>query len=426
MNKRPTFKLLSKTTLIYLVFTFIAFFVGARFLIREADEFIERNLAHRFRKSEERIKKHIEAGKPLDELSASVTRVPEPPLPGAYPVFSDTLIHNAEMDEFQTFRRKAIIIEVGGEYYRAVISKSVEDFFRLRDDIFATLLPAFVLLAFGIVLFNMFLSGYLFRPFTKILELMRTYEVGTGKQLDEIDTTTTEFQKMQALFHRMVARIEHDYRHLKEYTENMAHELQTPLAVIRNKTELLIADDRVMRRHADTVKIIYDETSHLSKLSNTLNLLTKIENREFNEVTRIQTEPVIAKHVAAANELAQLRSLNFETDLSHEHSLLIDRHLLDIVLKNLLGNAINYGTPEGPIRIKTTSTDLLISNFGPPLNLPPERVFDRFKRNHSRPSSLGLGLALVKNICDLSSLEVGYRYAQSQHVFTIANNGVAT
>lgn len=421
MNKHRAFKLLSKTTFIYLIFTFIAFFSSALFLTWEADEFIDNYLDRRFKRVEERIQKHIEAGELPEEASSSarVSLMHGVPAAGVRPIYSDTLIHSSETDEMLYFRQKTTVLYMNGAYYKVVITKPVDDFLKLRDDIFGALIPAFILLAGGIVLFNYVLSGYFFRPFNKILGMMKIYTVGQKTEIEKIKTSTVEFKKMQDLFHRMIERIEYDYRHLKEYTENMSHEIQTPLTVIRNKTENLIADESVMQRHSETVKVIYDETNHLTKLGNTLNLLTRIENGEFSNAVEISTRPVIEKHVAAVSELAALKSLSIETTLTDAHYLVIDPFLLDIVLKNLLRNAISYGTPDGPIRIHTTTEDLSISNYGTTSDIPEEKLFERFYRNHKHQSSLGLGLSLVKKICELNDLRIEYRYQDGQHIFTI-------
>ncbi|NIR50453.1 HAMP domain-containing histidine kinase, partial [candidate division KSB1 bacterium] len=85
-----------------------------------------------------------------------------------------------------------------------------------------------------------------------------------------------------------------------------------------------------------SIKTIYEETNHLSRLGNTLNLITKIENGEFDDIRQITTKPVIEKHAEAISELARLKSLSIECDLAEYHYLMIDPYLLDIVLKNLL------------------------------------------------------------------------------------------
>jgi signal transduction histidine kinase len=420
MKKQRNFKLLSQTTFIYLVFTFIAFFSSVVFLTHEADQFINNALDHRFRKAERYIADRIGKGFFFENhATIFVKPVPSEPDSTRFPQYTDTLIYNSNQDEMQQYRKKTALIRVGDRCYRAEIIKPLDDFYRLRDDIFGALIPAFVFLALGIVLFNYLLSGYFFQPLNKILGIMRTYRVGQGLKIPTVKTRTSEFIKLQDLFHQMIARIENEYRNLKEYTENMAHEMQTPLSVIRNKTENLIASEGVMKQQAATVKIIYDETNHLSKLGNTLNLMTKIENGEFSNSIEVPTQPVIGQLVDATQELARLKLMKIETTLSAEHRLLIDPFLLDLMLKNLLRNAIRYGTADGPIRITTTPEILTITNYGPPLQVPVDKLFERFYRSGNRQTALGLGLSLVKKICELNQLTIDYQYRENQHGFCV-------
>lgn len=421
MKKRSELKLLSKTTFIYLIFTFLAFVLSGIFLTHEANQFINNDLDQYFARVDHRIRWALEHDRDLDRLppNIQVNSISGPLDLSAYPQYGDTLTYNPGLDDMQRARKRVAVFQEDGQYYRTIMTKPVEDYFRFRDDIFRTVLPAFIILAIGIVAFNYLLSGYFFRPFNKILDLMKSYKVGLGTDIKRVKTTTREFNKMQDLFHQMIDRIEHDYRHLKEYTENMAHELRTPLAVIRNKTENLISDDSVMKRQNSAVKIIYDEVNHLSRLGNTLNLITKIENGEFDNPVWVNTQPVITKHVEAISELAELKSLAIETDLSEDHRFLIDPYLLDIVLKNLLRNAVSYGTPAGPVHVVTDQDSLVISNYGPRMDIPGDKLFERFYHNNNSRGSLGLGLSLVKKICDVSGLAIEYRYEDKQHIFQI-------
>ncbi len=429
MKKRHEFKLLSKTTFIYLIFTLVAFVGSGLFLTHEANEFINWELEHKYRRIEHKTRSTIEreGQRPenLDKLPGNIQIAPvnQAPPEDAYPAYSDTTIYISRLEETWRARNKTVIIEADGQLFRLTMTELVEDYLSLRDDIFQTMLPAFILLVVGIVFFNFLMSGYFFRPFNKILEIMRSYKIGQRTELEKVATTTREFNKMQDLFHEMIDRIEYDYQHLKEYTENMAHEMQTPLAVIRNKTDNLIADDELMDVHGATVKTIYEETNHLSRLGNTLNLITKIENGEFDNIFEIDTRPIIEQHVDAIRELAGLKSLSIDTDLTEEHRLEIDPYLLDIVLKNLLRNSVMYGTEEGPIRVTTTGKALEVSNYGPPMEEHPDKLFQRFYRNSDSHGSLGLGLSLVKKICEVSKLQITYQYEEGQHVFRIVRNG---
>lgn len=421
MNKERRIRLLIKLTIVFIVFAFIAFYSSAVFLTHEADEFINNNLESRFINTEIKLKHFISKGRTLESLKhfGTINELSIIPDTNKYPVYCDTTIYDSELDVERIFKKKTTIINVDGKYYKVKMTKLIEDFTRLREDIFGSLIPAFILLAVSFVVFSYLLSGYYFRPFNKILELMKTYKVGQGSEIKNVNTSTLEFNKMQDLFHEMIFRIENDYKRLKEYTEHMAHEIQTPLTIIRNKTENLISDNSVMDKHSETVKIIYEETNHLSKLGTTLNLLTKIENNEFNKAANVFTKSVIEKHITAVSEIIQLKSLSIETELDEKHSLFIDPILLDIIIKNLLNNALNYASTDGPINIKTNRHEMIFGNTGEVLPLPEDKIFERFQKNGNSRNSLGLGLALVKKICDLNNLQISYQYLNSVHSFIV-------
>ena len=174
-----------------------------------------------------------------------------------------------------------------------------------------------------------------------------------------------------------------------------------------------------MREKGEEIKIIYDEANYLSKLGQSLNLITRIENREFTNARKINTKPAVEKHLAAIQESIKLKKLKTETDLSPQHSLYLDPVLLDIIIKNLIRNAIQYASDDGPICIESTSDTFTIRNYGNALPFAEEKLFERFQRNNNSKKSLGLGLAIVRKICDLNNLDIQYRYTDKQHIFDI-------
>jgi len=424
MKQKRRIKLLTKTTSIYLVFTFAAFYFSAQFLINETDEYINKELDRRYKWTEGRIisdiKKHGEVKR--KRSYAVVSSIEKMPNPSTFPIYNDSLIQNEERENKLLYRKKTTFIDVNDRFFKVEMIHNISDFNRLQSDILGSLIPGFIILAIVIVLFNYFLSGYFFNPFNKILNQMRNYKVGEGSNVPNIATSTAEFSKMQQLFHNMVERTEREYTTLKEYTENMAHEIQTPLMVIRNKTDNLISDETVMNTQSSSVRIIYNEVNHLSKLGNALNLLTKVEHGEFNNKTVLRTKELIIKHIDSVTELADLKGLTFELNLSDTHRINIDPILFDIILNNLVKNGLNYATKEGPIKIRTDEKSLTITNYGPPLEFPIEKIFSRFSKENGTISSLGLGLALVNKICQRNNLRIDYLYQQQQHYFIISKN----
>lgn len=420
MKVFKSFRLLTKTTLFYLIFVMITFFVSAHYIIHKANSYVTEETENIFEHRAKRINWFLQEHDTLVNFrSDEVVLLTDLRDTLNYPQYSDTLIFFSDLEEYQLHRQKIIVVKNNQKAYLVKMLININDFTKLKRDIAHRIIPSFIILALIIILFSTFMSGYLFTPFHRILEQINKYKIGKGSQIHDVKTSTSEFKKMQYLFKRMVTRIEDDYCKLKEYTENMAHEIQTPLAIIRNKTERLIGDENVMKEHQETVKAIYNETNHLSKLGNTLNLLTKIENGEYDKSIHLKTKEIILQHIESVKELVGLKSLSLETDLDNEHNFLIDPFLFEIILRNLLRNSIRYAVNNGPIKISTQNQQLVVSNYGEPLKVDKDKIFERFYTSDKTNQSLGLGLALVKRICELNQLQIDYNYNEGQHIFSI-------
>lgn len=414
-------KSLSKNTFAYLIITFIVFIVTAEVMMVYIDKYMDDELEERFRFSEQKAERHFRKSKTKSDRFRNVEfkKLDTAPDINLYPSYRDTTLLRHDASEHEPHRIKTRLINDNENYYEMSIYVRTGEYFFLRKVILNTLLPAYIILTILVVLINKFLSGILFRPFYKILEQMKTFSL--GKKLDNIDTNTREFNDMQNLFQNMIKRIEDDYKNLKEYTENMSHEMQTPLSVMRSKIEHLLTDSEVMEKQSEIVKQIYSEVNHLSNLGSALNLLTKIENKEFHNPQNLYTKEIIEKHTAKISELAALKSLNISLDLSEDHSLYIDPILFDIILTNLIRNSLKYSDPGSEIKIQT-SEKFEISNDGNPLNEHHSKLFERFYSVDKGNKSLGLGLSIVKKICEINNITIFYNYENARHCFILEQN----
>ncbi|NJK84203.1 MAG: sensor histidine kinase [Saprospiraceae bacterium] len=160
--------------------------------------------------------------------------------------------------------------------------------------------------------------------------------------------------------------------------------------------------------------------SKLSKLSSALALLAKIENQEFVAQQTIDFSEVVAHNVALFSEIAELKDLSIEADIAPAIQLNMDSALADILVANLLKNAIQHNVDEGWIKISLTPHQLLLENTGKPLTTTPETLFVRFRKNNQSSASLGLGLAIVKKIADLNGLTIDYQQEANIHRITIS------
>lgn len=416
--KHKKFRLLSKVVFFYLLITLITFITSALILQREANKHMHNILEDRFQKRERYIMRILtenpEKLARLDHtLVSKVERIPE-----NFPNYQDTLILNEETREMNTYRKKTTYINLNGTIYKVETSKAAEELYKFRDDIRNIIVPILAVLVILTVLGNYLLSGYLLDPFRRILKKMSQYNLGQPTASRQIKTSTNEFDQLNHLYEKMKSRIENDYYQLKEYTENMSHELQTPLAIIQNKTESLLSENKLSAEQIKKIKVVNDEAQALSRLGSALNLITKIENNEFQNIRTLHTAPLIEQHIEKIEEIAAIKNLKIESSLDKNHSFSIDPMLLDILIRNLLKNALRYSSHNSVIKISTDGELFSISNTGEKLSFPEEEIFNRFKKGNEK-QSIGLGLAIVKKICGVSQLAIQYRFMEGTHRFEI-------
>ncbi len=416
--KQRKFRLLSKVVFFYLLITLLSFITSALILQREANKHMHHILEDRFLNRERYISKFLESNPEklsrLDNnLILEVTHIPE-----KYPLYRDTLIINEETRQMNVFRKKVTYLTLGDRHYRVEMSKNAEELYKFRDDIRTIIIPILSILVLITVLGNYLLSGFLLDPFRRILKKMSLYNIGKEAPSKPVNTSTLEFSHLNTLYEKMKNRIETDYFQLKEYTENMSHELQTPLAIIQNKVESLLSENRLPEDQAKKVKVIHDEVQALSRLGSALNLITKIENNEFQNIKTLSTAPFIRDHIEKIEEMASMKGLSIETSLDENHSFSIDPMLLDILIRNLVKNALRYSFNDSVIKITTENEAFSISNTGEKLGFPEKEIFSRFRKGNEN-QSVGLGLAIVKKICSVNQLNIQYRYEKETHFFEI-------
>ena len=409
-------KLLSKVTLSFFILLLIGFSLSTLVIYWEANYHIENSLDLYFNNRQEHYSDKLSRGGETSEFYKT-SKVKKLSKVNSYKPRADrdTLIYNHHDASMHLVRIREVIVKVNDQRYSMILSKSIKDITHLKNDVYRTLLILFIVLTFVLVLSVSMLSKSLFSPFYAILKDMEQFKISKESTFNPIQTKTQEFILLQQLFYQMAKNVQSDYRLLKEYTENMSHELQTPLAIIRNKTENLIADEQVMTKHMQSVKVIHDEVNQLSKLGSTLKLLTKIENNEFANKKKIQSKEIISTHIEKLRESVRLKSIVISMNLDANHYFEIDPFLLEILLKNLIKNAISYAPQHSTICIETNASTFTISNQAFDNLELPANLFNRFTKDKNNKNSLGLGLSIVKKICQLNNLNINYYFTDNQH-----------
>ena len=278
----------------------------------------------------------------------------------------------------------------------------------------------FVFMLITIVFFGEMIARNLYMPFYSLLEQMKKFDVRKGEQIQVINTNTTELDELNKLFTQMADKSIQQYKLLKEFTENLSHELQTPLANLKGKIELLLNTD-LNQEQMQTLSVMYDELNRMSTLNRSLVLLMSLEDHEVAP-QQVNFSEALKETILQYEDIIEMGGKTLNVSIQDNIYISINPMLLQIVLSYLINNASSHNIENGIVEITLTSTFLEIKNTGNPSNLTNENIFNRFKKGTSGSSSLGIGLAMVKKIVDVYGYKITYKTQNNLHIFILDIN----
>lgn len=334
--------------------------------------------------------------------------------------FSDTTMYDDYEEEMLPFR--VLKVNYHGEQmdYDVIIRKIYLESEDLTNGILIAMEIMFGCLLAGFFAINFFISRSLWKPFQKTLALLDKYDLNKKEKIKFDSVSTKEFKQLNNALNEMTEKIQRDYQNLKEFTENASHEIQTPLAIIRTKLELMVQSENIPQEQMKLVQDVYESTNRLSKLNQSLLLLAKIENRQFHEEQKIDLKNLIEKKLEQFEDMLAFKNITIEKKFIASPEIKMNLQLADILLSNLLGNAIKHNLVDGKIIVELNSNSLSVSNAGNPLEISPEKLFGRFQKASPSSESVGLGLSIVKQICDTYNFRLNYSNANNVHIVSVS------
>ncbi len=327
--------------------------------------------------------------------------------------------YNQKEDEAEPFRRIDFLVTQNGKKYIATVKKSeqeTEDIVKLILIITFSVIAALLLILF---VTNRFLLGKLWEPFNHTLTQLKQFNLSSKNEIELHSTDVDEFRELNNTAIDLTQKVKNDYESLKSFTGNASHEIQTPLAIIRNKIELLSQSEHLEESEVNIMQSLNDAASRLSRLNQSLLLLAKIENRQFQNKEKINLSSFLEKSVENFREAAGLKNITLEKNIKENIFIIMNDSLADIVISNILLNAIKHNYEGGNIQVDLDEFSLTVSNTGPASKLKPGEVFERFKKDSSSQDSLGLGLSIVKTIADSYQFPVSYYFKGQRHILEI-------
>lgn len=228
-----------------------------------------------------------------------------------------------------------------------------------------------------------------------------------------------ELNELNSQLNLLTRQINEKYLNQKQYSENLSHELLTPLAIIRTKAELLMQSPHLREEDLINIDDILKTVSRLSKINQSFILLTKIKNNQFIDKQKVNLKAIIEHAISIFED--QIDSKSIQLKIVEKEAVVLDTNfnLLDILISNLIKNAVFHNVQDGFIQIEISSNTLKIINSGDNHQMNNEQLFNRFVSVKKEDHQIGLGLSIVKKICEVLHFQIHYHQTQNTHHFEL-------
>ena len=285
------------------------------------------------------------------------------------------------------------------------------------------LVSALLLIALlvGLLVINRMLTKKIWQPFYNTLQRLREYRVDRQPKLTLQPSSISEFNDLNTAIEQLAERNYQVYSSQKEFTENASHEMQSPLAVFQSKLELLMQTKPLNEDQAALITDLANASKRMARLNKSLILLTKIDNDQFIEKETISVKEILQKLIQQYEFQIRQQGIHLRFQDAQDITVTANRTLVEILLGNLLSNAIRHNIPNGSIEISLQAQDreLTIRNTGRPSALDTQKLFQRFQKESPDANSIGLGLEIVKKISTLNHFSIQYHFSDQLHNFTL-------
>lgn len=355
----------------------------------------------------------------FDESNYAIRPVAESAALKIYDSYKDTMIYMHFEESKEPVRLLISAFEHQGKYYELkVISSMVEE-----DDLMKSLLQhmlwLYILLIISIIVINNVVLKKIWRPFYSLLQQFQHFRLGKDSGLTDVKTDINEFVELQRAAQTLISHSVEAYNRQKQFTENAAHELQTPLAIISGKIELVLERNTLSGQDAESLSEVLNICERLNQLNKSLLLLSKIENKQFYNNQDILLTEVVSQVVNDFEDFAIFKNLTIELQESSEVHLHMDDVLAGILVSNLLRNALFHNIQNGRIILEIDENKLRICNTSTSHKLNEIEIFNRFYKSDAGRQGTGLGLSIVKAIVQLYGFSISYAYKNAMHCFEI-------
>jgi two-component system OmpR family sensor kinase len=294
-----------------------------------------------------------------------------------------------------------------------LVAKSFEDARELLTNLRNILLILYPGILISLFLSMRFLAGKSIQPIQKIIQKTNLISQSNLNERVPVAEPNDEIAQLTRSINELLSRLEQALTREKQFTSDASHELRTPLSVMRGTLEVLIRKPRTSEEYVEKVKMALGSIDRMSEMIDQLLSLARVGKGKMSkdEVELIS----FAKNYAQESANESGREIVFETNLSKPIFRLVNEKSLQMILNNLLQNAIKYSASSTKILMQVGNHEgapfILVRDEG--MGMASEslaKIFDPFYREIDETGApvqgTGLGLAIVRKLALEADIQV--------------------
>lgn len=320
--------------------------------------------------------------------------------------------------EIERYRAMKKVVYLNSKPYLFTIETNIEESEETIAAITATTIFFFIMIVLGLLFLNRRLSLTVWKPFRNTLENLKSFNLNTQQTIEFEKTDIKEFEELHQSLNKLIEHNISAFKTQKEFTENASHELQTPLAILKNKVDLLLQNEDLTEKQYQIAEKMNLALARSFRINKNLLLLTKIDNSQFDNSEVIDFENLVKQSLRLLEEHFLQKDILVKKTISQTIILNGNSSLAEVLINNLLINAIRNTPPNGLISVKLTDSTFEVSNSGAE-KLDSDLLFKRFSRLSKENNGSGLGLAIIKEICNFQNWTIDYKFENNNHIFFV-------
>ena len=296
--------------------------------------------------------------------------------------------------------------------YQLEIGSNIKAINDVIDLIHYIIIIIFLLVTLFTFIIDIFYVSYLLKPFNKIIETkIKLINEPEKFASIPINSRTSDFEDLDSALNQMMSRIIEVFIKEKQFISNVSHELLTPIAILKNRFENLIQNQSLDDTAIDKISDSLNTLDSMKKVINNLLLISRIDNNQYAINENITINAIIIEIGDVLEEIIQQKKIVVTQNITLDFNIKGNKTLIQVLMTNLITNAIKYNKPFGKITITDAIIDnqyiVIVADTGIGMNDEQLiQIFNRFTRINFDQEGYGIGLAIVDSIAKLHQIEI--------------------